>query len=63
MWWACAHVNVCTCVYMCAYALYSVHVCLDLYVYAWGGGEGMSWLICAYGHHSNEVITNTLKMG
>ena len=27
------------------------------------GGEGMSWVICANGHHSNEVITNTLTMG
>ena len=61
MWWACVHVNMCTCVCMCAYALYSVHVCLDLYVYAWG--EGMSWLICANGHHGNEVIMDTLTMG
>ena len=42
-WWACVHVNVCTCVWMCAYV-----VC----VY-------MSWLICANGHHGNEVILNT----
>ena len=42
------HVNVCTCVYTRAYALCSVHVCLDLYVYAWGGGGGgMRLLICA----------------
>ena len=45
-WWACVHVNVCTCVYMFVYI-----ICVCVY---------MSWLICANGHHGNEVIMNTL---
>ena len=47
-------VHVCVCVFMymyvCMYVSYvHVHVC----VY-------MSWLICANGHHGDEVIMNTL---
>ena len=48
----CACEHVCTCVYM--FVLY-----IDVYVYACVCVY-MSWLICANGHHGNEVIMNTM---
>ena len=51
----CVHVNACACT-ECMYCM-CVSVCICMCE------GGTSWLICANGHHSNEVIMDTLTMG
>ena len=48
----CACEHVCTCLYV-LYMCILMYMCMCVCVY-------MSWLICANGHHGNEVIMNTL---